>query len=205
MNSRRTVVGLIVALVIAVVVIAFLSWDRLRGDDDETIAITSFQECVDAGFPVAESDPPQCRTDEGQLFIGPRSAPEPGPEPTASPTESPWTGELTSEGGVPIMLDAPEGDSVVSSPLEVRGSVPGSWSFEADFGLEVRDASGAVIGESYATLQDDWMTEDMVEFLGTIEFSMPETETGTLALIKSNPADDRSLDDEVAIPIRFVR
>lgn len=201
MNSRRTVVGLIIALIIAVVVIAVLSWDRLRGDEDDTVAIASFQECVDAGFPVMESDPPQCRTDDGQLFIGPRATPS--PEPTTSPTEEPWSGELTSDGGVAIVLDSPEGNAVVSSPLEVRGSVPGSWSFEADFGLEVRDATGAVLGEHYATLQGEWMTEDMVEFLGTIEFSTPSTETGTLVLIKSNPSDDRDLDDQVEVPIRF--
>ena len=32
-------------------------------------AATSFQECVDAGYPVAESYPRQCRTPDGRNFV----------------------------------------------------------------------------------------------------------------------------------------
>lgn len=42
----------------------------LRGDRAEApVEITSFEECVEAGNPVMESYPRQCRTEDGQLFV----------------------------------------------------------------------------------------------------------------------------------------
>ena len=37
--------------------------DQYRGDE-----ITSFEECVEAGYPVMESYPRQCRTPDGRTF-----------------------------------------------------------------------------------------------------------------------------------------
>lgn len=39
------------------------------GCGDETQKISSFIECLEAGFPIMESYPRQCRTPEGELFI----------------------------------------------------------------------------------------------------------------------------------------
>jgi hypothetical protein len=64
---------------------------------DETVTITNFEECRNAGYPIMESYPEQCRTPDGVLFVrdvepkveDPSSlAPDtkPNPAPTSIPT-----------------------------------------------------------------------------------------------------------------------
>ena len=61
---------LIIALI--VIVLAVLGVIMLRNDDenDEDVAnITSYQECVDAGYPIMESFPEQCAVPGGDTFV----------------------------------------------------------------------------------------------------------------------------------------
>ncbi len=58
-----------------------------------TRSITNFAECVAAGYPVMESYPEQCRTDDGQTFVNP-AAPQPLPtEPDTVSEPLPATNE----------------------------------------------------------------------------------------------------------------
>ena len=196
MNKRRiSIIGAVVVLIAAVVVVGLaIKKDREYVD---LVKVTNFDECVKAGYDVMESDPRQCRTKDGQTFT--EEKPEPSPEPT---DEAPST-EHASEQGVVVSVDSPlEGDTV-SSPLQITGSVPGSWSFEASFGIEILDENGTKIADGFATLEGDWMTEDMVPFSASIDFDAPPTDTGTLVLQKANPSDEGSGADEVHIAIRF--
>jgi len=59
------------------------------------------------------------------------------------------------------------------------------------------------LGEHFATAQDDWMTEDFVEFESNLSFDEPGTETGTLILEKANPSGLEEHSDELLIPVRF--
>lgn len=113
------------------------------------------------------------------------------------------TGAYTSDRGVSVSVEAPEKDAVVSSPLEVRGRVPGSWSFEADFPVEVLDADRRSLAEGFATVQGAWMTEEDVDFTGRVEFDPPPTASGFLVLHRANPSGLPDHDDAVEIPIRF--
>jgi len=56
-----------IALVIVLLIVITGGLVYLFSGNGETI--TSFEECVAAGYPVMESYPPRCRTDDGQLFI----------------------------------------------------------------------------------------------------------------------------------------
>ncbi len=113
------------------------------------------------------------------------------------------TGAYTSDRGVSVSVETPEKDAVVSSPLEVRGRAPGSWSFEADFPLEVLDADRRTLAEGFATVQGAWMTEEDVDFTGRVEFDPPRTASGFLVLHRANPSGLPDHDDAVEIPIRF--
>jgi immunoglobulin-like protein involved in spore germination len=115
------------------------------------------------------------------------------------------TSEYTSSGGVRITVEAPRSGASVTSPLEVAGRAPGSWSFEADFPVEILDADRRTVAEGYATMKGDWMTEKDVDFAGTIEFAQPRTASGFLVLRKANPSGLRKHDDAVEIPVRFAR
>jgi hypothetical protein len=113
------------------------------------------------------------------------------------------SGEFTSKGGARVFVTTPKSDSVVSSPLTIRGKVPGSWSFEANFGVEILDADRASVATTYATVHGDWMTEKDVNFTASVRFDPPKTKTGFLVLRKANPSDIEGKADSVAIPIRF--
>jgi hypothetical protein len=113
--------------------------------------------------------------------------------------------EYASSRGIRVTVETPQKGATVASPLDVAGQVPGSWSFEADFPIDVLDADRRTIGEGFATLKGDWMTEDDVDFAGTITFDPPRTESGFLVLRRANPSGLRTNDDSVEIPIRFQR
>lgn len=113
------------------------------------------------------------------------------------------TTAYTSEGGKSIIVSHPSSGSQVNSPLVVKGTVPGSWSFEASFPIRLLDANRQLIATAPATLTGDWMTESQVPFSTQLEFSDPETSTGYLIIEKSNPSDLAANADRVEIPIRF--
>jgi hypothetical protein len=115
------------------------------------------------------------------------------------------TTEFTSAGGVDLTVATPGKGTRIISPLEVGGQAPGSWSFEADFPIEVLDADRRTVGEGHATVKGDWMTESTVDFSGTIVFDPPSTTSGFLVLRKANPSGLPEHDDEVEVPIRFER
>ncbi len=196
MNTRRIV--MIVAGVVIAALIAAIAYVLLKDrDGEDEVNITSFEQCVAAGFEVSETEPPTCQTDNGETFTGAST------EPPEDPTDEAISTEVASAKGIIVSVDSPLVGEVISSPLAITGSVPGSWSFEASFGIELLDGNGEQVAESYAVIDGEWMTEDMVVFEASIEFTAPSTATGTLVLHKANPSDDRSRDDRVEIPIRF--
>jgi type II secretory pathway pseudopilin PulG len=111
--------------------------------------------------------------------------------------------QYTSIKGVTIQVDSPKKDSQVTSPLTITGMVPGSWSFEADFPVQLKDGGGNVVAQATAKLQGDWMTEDLVPFEATLTFTSPGGGAGTLVLQKDNPSGMPEHDDSVSIPVNF--
>ena len=124
-------------------------------------------------------------------------------EPSSRPTD-PAT-DFTSEGGIDLKVVSPRKGATVSNPLQVEGRAPGSWSFEADFPLEVLDADRRTLGEGHATMKGEWTTESPVDFAGTVSFDEPPTSSGYLVLRKANPSGLPEHDDEVELRIRFAR
>ena len=62
LNTRTLVVVAIVLVVIVGLIMAVLP-------STPQAEITSFQECADAGYPIMESFPEQCRTPDGRTFV----------------------------------------------------------------------------------------------------------------------------------------
>jgi hypothetical protein len=129
-----------------------------------------------------------------------------GTSATNVPTGSPTAGASTkfeSKHGDVITVNAPKAGATITSPLKVSGIVPGLWSFEASFGVEILDANRKRVTEGYATVTGDWMTEDPVEFTASVPFKKPTTDTGLLVLHKANPSGDESHEDSIEIPVKF--
>ncbi len=103
-----------------------------------------------------------------------------------------------------IVVDMPKNGATVSSPLTITGKARGTWYFEASFPIEIKNASGAIVGVGHAEAQSDWMTSDFVPFVATLTFSpQPAGSKGTLVLKKDNPSGDAIRDDSIEIPIVF--
>ena len=113
------------------------------------------------------------------------------------------TTKYASDKGRTIIVTRPSTNAEVSSPLHVVGRVPGPWSFEASFGVEIVDAGHHKVATHYATVQGEWMTEKYVPFTADIKFKAPASDTGYLVLRNANPSGDQSHEDKVEIPIRF--
>ncbi|MBI2009497.1 Gmad2 immunoglobulin-like domain-containing protein [Candidatus Saccharibacteria bacterium] len=108
-----------------------------------------------------------------------------------------------SNKGVEVTIYSPKNNSIITTPLVVVGQVPGSWSFEAQFPVQLKDSEGNVLGETSAKLQGDWMTDELVPFIATLEFKAPSSQTGTLTLQKDNPSGLTKNDDSLTVPVKF--
>ena len=62
------------------------------------------------------------------------------------------TTEYTSKHGDTVTVNAPKAGDRITSPLTVSGVVPGPWSFEANFPVEIVDADHNKVAEGYATM-----------------------------------------------------
>jgi len=158
-------------------------------------SISSFDDCVAAGFPVAESFPRQCFVPNGAGFTE---------EIKQTETEAAEYVEYTSQKGEIVKIKTPRSGYVIGSPLIIEGQVKGSWSFEASFPLELLDANKKLIVEDHATLQGDWMSEEYVSFKATLNFKNPAGLTnGFLVLRKDNPSGLAENEDFLEIPVGF--
>lgn len=122
--------------------------------------------------------------------------------PTTTP-ESPKTMTFVSPKGVTTTLDNWTTNKILTSPATITGTVPGNWSFEASFPIEVLDASNGSLVKTPAHLTGDWMTTQPVPFTVTLTFAQPASATGILRLHKDNPSGMATNDDMVDVPVRF--
>lgn len=178
-----------------ILIVAWIAWVWYALGNDAEANINSYDECVAAGNPVAESFPEQCFTDDGRSFTR-------DTEQNEVPQEENST-QYTSEKGIVLTVDTPIKNSTISSPLNIAGRVPGNWSFEASFPVRLVDEEGKVLAEGIAHLNGDWMTEDLVPFTAELKFDKPASGEGKLILMKDNPSGLAENDDSLSIPVVF--
>lgn len=58
-----------------------------------------------------------------------------------------------SAKGVKVNVFSPPQGAKVASPVAVVGEVPGNWSFEASFPVEIRDSDGKVVATAAAKVR----------------------------------------------------
>lgn len=181
-------IGILCLLGLAIFgIVFFRATGRPNGTPSPTsspspVVIDGFSSCVAAGFPVMESYPRQCKTPSGQTF-----------------TEVLERAEFDDL----IYVDSPLPGAVVQSPLVVSGAARGNWYFEASFPVRLLDANGRELIVIPAQAQGEWMTTEYVPFLVRLDFTAPETATGTLVLEKDNPSGLPEHAAQLRIPVRF--
>lgn len=196
---KRFLITLAIILGVAILAVSgWLAYNAINNRQNNTPnpSVGSFDECVAAGNPVMETDPRQCRTPEGTTFTE-----EVADEPADVKTESKV---YTSDKGVDVIVYDWQDDKTLTSPVTIRGKIPGSWSFEASFPVSLLGADDTVLAQSTAQIDGEWMTDAHVPFNVTLTFDEPGTETtGRLILRKDNPSGLAENDDVIAIPIRL--
>ncbi len=103
-----------------------------------------------------------------------------------------------------IVVVSPINVSEISSPLVISGRARGTWFFEGSFPVELLDSYRNIIAQGHVTAQGEWMTEDFVKFVGTLQFNnYIKGQKGILVLKKDNPSGLVENDDSVEVPIVF--
>lgn len=103
-----------------------------------------------------------------------------------------------------IVVTTPLGNATVTSPFIIEGKARGTWYFEASFPIKLYDSNGALLGIAIAKAEGDWMTEEFVPFLASLQFTPPTTtKMGMLVLEKDNPSGLVENDNKLEIPVRF--
>lgn len=151
--------------------------------EEKVKSITSFQKCVEAGFPVLESYPPQCYTSDGRVFtqyIG---------------NELDYKDEM--------LIEMPRPNQIIKSPQKITGRARGNWFFEAQTSGELYDEENRLLGTVIITANGDWMTTDFVPFSGELSYTTPQTEIGTLKIYNANPSGLPENQKELVIPVAF--
>lgn len=98
-------------------------------------------------------------------------------------------------------VDYPNYGEIVYSPLDFYGTVKGDWFSEGKFPVKVLDKSGDIVGISVAEAETDFVTNQMINFRGTVTFSTDD-ETGFIVFEKANPSKIGETNN-FKIPIKF--
>ena len=103
-----------------------------------------------------------------------------------------------------IQVENPKANEIISNPLTVKGMARGSWFFEASFPIKLFDDNNNLIAFAIAQAQENWMTEDFVQFEGEIIMTKkPTTQKGKLVLEKDNPSGLPENADSIEISVIF--
>lgn len=174
----------IIILVLLIVLLTFVGYLVLGFKNSQPeIVITNFEECVNAGYPIMESYPEQCKTPDGRSFVRDIG------------NELDYSNE--------IQVNSPRPNQVVTSPLSIEGQAKGNWYFEASFPVELVDANGKSLIKTPVEAKSEWMTTEFVPFSLNLTFTKPETKTGKLILRNDNPSGLEENQKELIIPIKF--
>lgn len=185
MNNYRNYIIIGLLAVIALLALLYLpkkdasQTNNNNDQDGQTVTVTDFMSCAEAGYPVAESFPAQCRTPDGQVYV-------------EDINESPE-----------VVITSPTRGQLVTSPMTVSGKAKGNWFFEANLPITLKDETGKVLVQKGAQAEGDWMTPDYVNFSMVLEFAPPTTQYGVLLIEKDNPSGLPQNDSSFAIPVKF--
>lgn len=169
--------------VVVVLIVCFSSWYLIE-KNQKKVTVNSFETCLEAGYPVLESYPRQCKTPDGLFY-----------------TEE-IVSNITYNNTTPdkIKVELPFPGAVVGKEFKVIGEAKGFY-FEGSFPVQVLDKDGNILVSHYATAQGEWMTSELVPFVADIKIDGDYIGPATLVLHKDNVSDMRELDASISFPI----
>jgi len=113
------------------------------------------------------------------------------------------TKEVKPEINSEVIINFPQANEMISSPVVVSGQARGGWFFEASLPVKLIDEQGNILATVPAIAEADWMTSDFVPFKALVEFSSTSS-SGYLVISKDNPSGLIANDASISIPVRFL-
>jgi hypothetical protein len=101
-----------------------------------------------------------------------------------------------------VLISQPLPNETISSPVEIIGQAPGNWFFEASLPVKLITLGGEEIAAHYALAQSNWMTDELVPFKSTLEFTTTAT-SGYLVIANDNPSGLPENSLSFKIPVNF--
>lgn len=102
-----------------------------------------------------------------------------------------------------IIVDLPQPNQIVESPLVLTGKARGAWFFETSAPVRLLDNKGDELAAGIIQAIGEWMTTEYVPFTGELKFSYNTTSEGTLVFNKDNPSGLPQNDKEFKVPVRL--
>lgn len=99
-----------------------------------------------------------------------------------------------------VSVTTPSQNTLVSSPISITGSAPGTWYFEASFPVRLEDLEGNILAQSYAQAVGEWMTQKQVEFTSMVEYSV-STETEAVLIFQPDDPAGLGVTEEYRHPV----
>lgn len=188
MNTKNNKNLIYVVFFVVIVVVALYFGISKPKEAVVPTNILSFEDCVKAGLPVMESYPRQCRTPDGRTYT------EEIPKETDKITYINSSKDL-------IIVESPTPGAVTGKDFLVVGEARGYWYFEASFPVTLLDKDGKVLVQTFATAQDEWMTENFVHYRAEVKVPQSYIGPATLVLKKDNPSGLPENDASISFPI----
>lgn len=104
---------------------------------------------------------------------------------------------------IDALIESPQKETIISSPLVVKGQARGFWFFEASFPVKLLDSQDNIIATSVAMADSDPLTDNFVPYKSLLEFNTTAT-SGFLVISKDNPSGLPENDASVKIPVLFL-
>ncbi|OGI76259.1 hypothetical protein A3C67_03125 [Candidatus Nomurabacteria bacterium RIFCSPHIGHO2_02_FULL_42_19] len=139
--NKSLILSVVIIIILAGGVFYVLS-TRTPAPDES--AISSFEECVAAGYPVMESYPRQCRTPEGVLFVENVENPTPAPVATGGCFVGGCSGQICSdqEGVITTCEYREEYACYKSTKCERQASGQCGWTETPEFAICLNVSTG---------------------------------------------------------------
>lgn len=67
MSNQKILFSTIAIIILGA--LGVLAYKSIQSNSEDYSSITSFEDCADAGYPIMESHPRQCRTPDGKLYV----------------------------------------------------------------------------------------------------------------------------------------
>jgi hypothetical protein len=106
-------------------------------------------------------------------------------------------------GNDQIVVTSPDLQQAVSSPIQIKGKAKGNWFFEATFPVKILDENGNTLGTAHANAEDNWQTEDFVNFSVSLIFNIPKGTKGVIVFENDNPSGLPQNQKSFTVPVSF--